>query len=78
MPCEVRCARKGALLRRIAFVPACKKALKHALVVGDRVCTLSTLDQASLDELNKLAWQQAKVTGKANGDTISVKSVAAK
>ena len=26
-------------------------------------------------ELNKLAWQQAKVTGAANGDTISVKSV---
>jgi hypothetical protein len=41
------------------------------------VYTLSTSDQASVDELNKLAWEQAKVTGTANGDTISVKSVAA-
>jgi hypothetical protein len=39
--------------------------------------TLDTSDKAALDELNKLAWEQAKVTGIANGDTISVKSVAA-
>jgi hypothetical protein len=39
--------------------------------------TFSTSDQASLDELNKLAWEQAKVTDTASGDTISVKSVAA-
>jgi hypothetical protein len=59
-------------------VRACvQKGAKYALVVGDKVYTLSTSDQASLDELNKLAWEQAKVTGTANGDTISVKSVAA-
>jgi hypothetical protein len=52
-----------------------KKDAKYALVVGDKVYTLSTSDQAQLDELNKLAWEQAKVTGTANGDTISVKSV---
>ena len=59
-------------------VRACvQKGAKYALVVGDKIYTISTSDQASLDELNKLAWEQATVTGTANGDTISVKSVAA-
>jgi hypothetical protein len=59
-------------------VRACvQKGAKYALVVGDKVYTLSTSDKADLDKLNKLAWEQAKVTGTANGDTISVKSVAA-
>ena len=59
-------------------VRACvQKGAKYALVVGDKVYTLSTSDQAALDKLNKLAWEQAKVTGTANGDTISVKSVTA-
>ena len=59
-------------------VRACiQKGAKYALVVADKVYTLSTSDQAALDELNKLAWEQAKVTGTASGDTISVKSVAA-
>src|ERR1700687_1094343 len=59
-------------------VRACvQKGAKYALVVGDKVYTLDTSDKAALDELNKLAWEQAKVTGTANGDTISVKSVAA-
>ena len=61
-----------------ACVRACvQKGAKYALVVGDKIYTISTSDQASLDELNKLAWEQATVTGTANGDTISVKSVAA-
>ena len=56
-------------------VRACvQKGAKYALVVGDKVYTLSTSDQASVDELNKLAWDEAKVTGTVNGDTISVKS----
>ncbi len=59
-------------------VRACvQKGAKYALVVGDKVYTLSTSDKAALDELNKLAWEQAKVTGTATGDTISVKSVSA-
>ena len=59
-----------------ACVRACvQKGAKYALVVGDRVYTLETKDQAALDTLNKLAWEDAKVTGTANGDTISVKSV---
>lgn len=59
-------------------VRACvQKGANYALVVGDKVYTLKTSDKAALDELNKLAWEQAKVTGTAAGDTISVKSVAA-
>jgi hypothetical protein len=59
-------------------VRACvQKGAKYALVVGDKVYALDTSDKAALDELNKLAWEQAKVTGTSNGDTISVKSVTA-
>ena len=59
-------------------VRACvQKGANYALVVGDKVYTLNTSDKATLDELNKLAWEQAKVTGAASGDTIAVKSVAA-
>ena len=54
-----------------------QKGAKYSLVVGDKVYTLDTSDKAALDELNKLAWEQAKITGTANGDTISVKSVTA-
>jgi len=54
-----------------------QKGAKYALVVGDKVYTLDTSDQAALDELNKLVWEQAKVTGTAKGDTITVKSVTA-
>jgi hypothetical protein len=59
-------------------VRACvQKGANYALVGGDKVYTLKTSDKATLDELSKLAWEQAKVTGTASGDTISVKSVAA-
>ena len=59
-------------------VRACvQKGANYALVVGDKVYTLKTSDKAALDELNKLAWEQANITGTASGDTISVKSVAA-
>jgi hypothetical protein len=54
-----------------------KKGAKYALVVGDKVYTLDTSDQAALDTLSKLAWEEVKVTGTATGDTISVKSVTA-
>jgi hypothetical protein len=61
-----------------ACVRACvRKGANYALVVGDKVYALNTSDKATLDELNKLAWEQAKVTGTASGDTISVKSVTA-
>ncbi len=58
-------------------VRACiRKGSKYALVVGDKVYALDTSDKAALDQLDKLADQQAKVTGEANGDTIAVSSVA--
>jgi hypothetical protein len=61
-----------------ACVRVCvQKGADYALVVGDKVYTLETKDQAALDTLNKLAWLDAKVTGTANGDTILVKSVTA-
>ena len=59
-------------------VRACvQKGANYTLVVGDKVYTLSTSDKAALNELNTLAWEDAKVTGTVNGDTISVKSVTA-
>jgi hypothetical protein len=57
---------------------ACMKhGSKYALVVGDKVYTLETSDQAALDKLNDLAGAKAKVTGEVDGTTITVKSVAA-
>lgn len=52
------------------------KGSSYALIVGDKVYTLTTQDKAALDQLNQLAGQQAKVTGTANGGGIEVSSVA--
>ncbi len=54
-----------------------KHGSKYALVVGDKVYTLETSDKAVLGKLNDLAGAKAKVTGKVDGDTVNVKSVAA-
>ena len=54
-----------------------KHGSSYALVVGDKVYTLQTSDQAALAKLNDLAGAKAKVTGEVDGTTISVKSVAA-
>ena len=51
------------------------KGSKYALVVGDKVYTLETSDKAALDQLDKLAGQNASVTGAVEGDTIKVSSV---
>ncbi len=53
------------------------KGSKYALVVGDKVYTLETSDKTALDKLDQLADKQAKVTGEANGNAITVSSVAA-
>jgi hypothetical protein len=43
-------------------VRACvQKGAKYALVVGDKVYALDTLDKAELGELNKLAWSRPKL-----------------
>jgi hypothetical protein len=61
-----------------ACLRACvQKGSKYALVVGDKVYTLDTQNQATLATLDKLANQKATVKGTADGDTISVTSVAA-
>lgn len=49
---------------------------KYALLVGDKVYTLETSDQAALDKLSELAGAKAKVTGDVDGTTITVKSIA--
>ena len=54
-----------------------RKGSKYALVVGDKVYTLDTSDRTALDELDKLAGEQAKISGTVDGDTIAVKSVMA-
>ncbi|MGA9529472.1 MAG: hypothetical protein WBS24_15260 [Terriglobales bacterium] len=54
-----------------------KHGASYSLVVGDKVYTLQTTDQAALDTLDKLAGAKAKVTGDIDGTTISVKSVKA-
>src|SRR3984885_12765618 len=54
-----------------------KHGSNYALVVGDKVYTIQTSDQANLDQLDKLASAKAKVTAQVNGTTITVKSVAA-
>ncbi len=59
-------------------VRACvKHGAKYALVVGNTVYTLESSNHATLEELDKLAWEEAKVTGTATEDTISVTSVSA-
>jgi len=61
-----------------ACTRACvKKGSNYALVVGDKVYTLKTTDQAALSELDKLAGAKAKVSGTAAGDTIEVSKVSA-
>ena len=53
-----------------------RRGSKYALVVGDKVYTLDTNDKSALEVLDKLAGQRAKVMGQAEGNTISVNSVA--
>jgi hypothetical protein len=54
-----------------------QRGSKYDLVVGDKVYVLTLKDQATADALDKLASQQVKVKGEANGDTIEVQSVSA-
>jgi hypothetical protein len=61
-----------------ACTRACiEKGSKYVLVVGEKVYVLDTSDQSALDKLNQLADKPAKVTGQANGDTITVTAVSA-
>jgi hypothetical protein len=75
---DAMCGAKHAMAGdNAACTRACVgKGSAYALVVGDKVYTLDAKDK-SLEELNKLAGEKAKVTGTAKGDTIAVTSVAA-
>lgn len=53
-----------------------RKGSKYALVVGDKLYTLESTDKSLLDQLDKLAGNQAKVTGTVNADSVAVRSVA--
>jgi len=73
------CGAKHAMAgEKAACTRACvKKGSSYALVVGDKLYTLKTDDKKALAELDKLAGENAKVTGTAEGDTITVSKVAA-
>jgi hypothetical protein len=72
------CGAKHAMADKAACTRACvKKGSSYALVVGDKVYTLKSDNKKTLAELDKLAGENAKVTGTAEGDTISVSKVAA-
>ena len=53
-----------------------KKGSDYALIVKDKVYTLKAND-ATKDQLDKLAGQTAKVTGDLNGEIVQVTSVQA-
>jgi hypothetical protein len=74
---DAMCGAKHQMGDAAACTRACiKHGSKYALVVGDKVYTLETSDQATLAQLNDMAGASAKVTGDVDGDTIAVKSVA--
>jgi hypothetical protein len=54
-----------------------RKGSSYALVVGDKVYALHSVDKAALAQLDKLAGEQAKITGIADGETIEVSGIAA-
>ncbi|MGA2005319.1 MAG: hypothetical protein ABSG70_18170 [Terriglobales bacterium] len=75
---DAMCGAKHEMGDKAACTRGCiKHGSSYALVVGDKVYTLQTSDQASLDKLDKLAGAKAKVTGDVDGTTVTVKSVAA-
>jgi hypothetical protein len=53
------------------------KGSKYALIVGTKVYTLESGDKEVLAALDKLAGANAKVTGTAKEDTITVTAVSA-
>lgn len=72
------CGAKHMMANKAECTRACvQKGSKYALVSGDKVYTLETSDKAALAKLNSLAGENAKVTGTAEGDTITVSKVMA-
>jgi len=74
---DAMCGAKHGMSDKAACTRACvKKGSNYALGVGDKVYTLQA-DDANKGKLDKLAGEQAKVTGTASGDTIQVSKVMA-
>ena len=74
---DAMCGAKHMMDGNAECTRACvKKGSKYSLVVGDKVYTLDAGSKANQDTLDKLAGQKATVMGKADGDTITVSSVA--
>jgi len=74
---DAMCGAKHMMDGNAECTRACvKKGSKYSLVVGDKVYTLDAANKADQDKLDKLAGQKATVMGKAEGDTITVSSVA--
>jgi hypothetical protein len=76
---DAMCGAKHAMAGdAAACTRACvSKGSNYALVVGEKVYTLSTTDKAALATLDKQAGAKATVTGTEKGDTITVTSVKA-
>ena len=75
---DAMCGAKHGSPEKAACTRACvKKGSNYALVVGDKVYTLKASSEANKAKLDKLAGEQAKVTGTASGDTIEVNKVMA-
>jgi hypothetical protein len=75
---DAMCGAKHAIPDAAACTRGCvAKGSKYALVVGDKVYTLDTSDQAALATLDKQAGAKATVTGTEKDNTITVTSVKA-
>lgn len=73
---DAMCGAKHAMGDAAKCTRACVgKGSGYALVVGDKVYTLKADDQKVMEKLDKMAGQQAKVTGDVSGDTVQVASV---
>jgi hypothetical protein len=74
---DAKCGAKHAMKDAAACTKACvDKGSDYALVVGEKVYTLSTSTDHEKADLAKLAGKDAKVTGDVTGEKVMVKSVA--
>jgi len=74
---DAKCGAKHAMKDAAACTKVCvDKGSDYALVVGDKVYTLSTASAQEKADLAKLAGKTAKVTGDVTGEKVMVKTVA--
>jgi hypothetical protein len=74
---DAKCGAKHAMQDAAACTKVCvDKGSDYALVVGEKVYTLSTSSAQEKADLAKLAGKTAKVTGDVSGEKVMVKMVA--